>query len=699
MQHTQLFLNDQLVDLSDDSPIALTFQINNLGDPQNQAGNTSNQIQIPLTQNNKRIIGNADDIRFCNNIPYTQLKAKVIQNGIEIIPAGFAEIASVDIAGQNGDTCSITILSGNVDFFDQLAYQVYDMGDITTIPGAMQLFAPYNHIWNLENAATSQAKTDGWLYPVIDYGVLGVAQPYVIDVRQMRPAFYLKTAIDILIKSTGYQASGTLLQNPFYNSVIVPFSADSFDHGTDYQAQPDLLGIVAYSTQDQTATQIDFNVGNIGNLSFDNIQSDPNMQYDGVKFTAKTIFTADILVTIPKFYFKGRVGTNASNVDIQIYLTTPADGDLVVASLNYDLVSYGFTRVPGTSGSNEQGYVTYPPLKLSGTVDFQPGYEVYIRYQFYDGRPETFIMYSGAYVTIKANNQNVLFGQEVQCERLLPGISQTDLLKDTLQRFGIICQSDVPNNTITFISLKDIIKQIPIAKDWSSKCLNVGKSNAFVFNSNYVQSNTLTYQSDDAITFYYPYTGQIGYADDIININDKTLDIQQANMIQSQFAPSLNSPFLGGYTAQILKIDTTTDSLDFSIGTSPRLLIDNKLDLRTLSGSPSVTFTDGTNNIVVNDIISAPYFFKPGGEFSLMWKDSDGQPGLRSLYYKELERILNQTKVVTRYFLLTPRDIAELDLTIPIYIEQDNAYFYINQIYQWIKGQACKVELVKIGEI
>jgi hypothetical protein len=72
-------------------------------------------------------------------------------------------------------------------------------------------------------------------------------------------------------------------------------------------------------------------------------------------------------------------------------------------------------------------------------------------------------------------------------------------------------------------------------------------------------------------------------------------------------------------------------------------------------------------------------------------------PGLKTKYYPEFQKILTQTKKVTRYLLLTPRDILELDLHIPIYLQQDNSYYYINKIDSWRKGLPCKVELVKLG--
>jgi len=135
MNHIQLYLNDQLADLSDDHPIALTFQINNLAEVQNQQGNTSNQFKLPLTQNNRQILGYPDDITFCTNTPYTQLQARYIVNGIEVMPNAIAEIQQVD-----NDFADVVLLSGNVDFFDAIDGKLYDMGDSTTTYGVAKLW-------------------------------------------------------------------------------------------------------------------------------------------------------------------------------------------------------------------------------------------------------------------------------------------------------------------------------------------------------------------------------------------------------------------------------------------------------------------------------------------------------------------------------------------------------------------------------
>src|SRR3954463_2392403 len=171
MDQLQLYINNELVDLNDDSPIALSFQINNLADVRNQQGNTSNQFKLPLTQRNRQILGFPDDIAFATKLPYSKYDAKLIQDGLEIVPYGIAELNSIE-----QDNANITILSGNVDFFDSIDGKLYDMGDKTSQWGNGLVWQPYEHVWNLDNVVHSQIKTEGWIWPVVDYGLFDDAE-------------------------------------------------------------------------------------------------------------------------------------------------------------------------------------------------------------------------------------------------------------------------------------------------------------------------------------------------------------------------------------------------------------------------------------------------------------------------------------------------------------------------------------------
>jgi hypothetical protein len=678
MNQIQLFINDQLVDLSDDSPIALTFQINNLAEVQNQQGNTSNQFNLPLTQRNRIILGFPDDVAFCTNLPYQKYEAKIVQDGMEIVPYGICELSGI-----NQDTASVTILSGNVDFFDAIGGKLSDMGDSTSIwsnYGQDLVWQKYDHIWDLTNAAGSQQKTDGWIYPVIDYGLFTEDFTQPIDVHNLRPGFFIKTAIDLLLQSSGYTSSGSLLGNPLYPLMIAQFSNGSFEHGLDYQNQIDNQGCDVSLAQALTVTYSS-DPNPLGTIIFPNVISNVSGLYNpatGIYITDKPN-NVTITLTIPEFYFFGSYdSSDAANIDIIIMYTDPVNGDVPLTSTNYYLTGNP-TLV--RQGAYRHGYTITPKTVISFQTDLPANGAIRITWRFYGLSQSIFSMAQGSELIIKSNNQIVLFNQTVQCERIFPDISQKDLLKDTLQRFGIICQTDNTTKTVSFNSLKDIVSNIPIAKNWSSKCLNQGKQVSFQL-GNYAQLNYMQYQTDQNIL-------PLQYGWSQILVADQTLPAN-ATLFESPFGPSLNRPYYGGTIAQIAAMDPTSGTSDFSISIAPRILIDQKLNLSNLG--KTVTFTDGNgNNVLVNDVISTPYFWKPDGPYSLMFDN------LRKEYYTELEQILTQTKKVVRYIMLTPRDILELDMLIPVYIEQDNAYYYINKVDSWRKGQPTKVELVKLG--
>jgi hypothetical protein len=694
MDQLQLYLNDQLADLSDDQPIALTFQINNLADVKNQQGNTSNQFKLPLTQRNRQILGFPDDIAFCTNLPYQKYQAKLIQDGLEIIPYGIAELNGIE-----QDTANITILSGNVDFFDAIDGKLYDMGDSTSITsnyGQTLLWKQYDHVWNVDNVADSQHYTGGWIWPVVDYGAIDATNfTAPIDVHYLRPGFFIKTAIEIMLKSAGYKGAGSLLADPLYPLMICQFSNSSFEHGTDYQNQPDALGL---DVQQQTPTKITrlFNSSNgAGYYNWDTVNADPGNQLVPARdvYISKAVNTITISVFVPRVHLHGRLTTDQKTAFTMhiVYRDPnyPATPDTELSNFDFSFDGYaenkngnnpgGWVRYNGTNGSNLTADLDILNSKFSCDTQLPVGGGIYLSYVLHGGTPSWVEVYPGVQMTIKSQLQTVQYSQTIQCERIFPDISQKDLLKDSLQRFGVICQTDNAGKTISFNSLRDIVNNIPIAKDWSSKVLDQGRQVTYQL-GNYAQINYMQYQDDDNIPKKFGWSQVI--------IADQTLPAS-AELFTSPFAPTLNRPFTGGTIAQIKTIDDTNDSKDFSISVSPRILIDQKTKLPT---DKPVTFTDNAGHTrVVNDYISTPYFYKDGSTPNLTFNY------LRKQYYPQLEKILTQTKKVVRYILLNPRDILELDLLIPVYIAQDSAYYYINKIDAWRKGQPTKVELVKLG--
>ncbi|MCC8409783.1 hypothetical protein LJ707_12660 [Mucilaginibacter sp. UR6-1] len=679
----QLFINDQLVDLADDNAIALTFQINNLGEVKNQQGNTSNQFKLPLTQRNRRILGFPDDVAFNTGELYKRYNAKLVQDGLEVIPYGIAELNSID-----NDVVNITILSGNVDFFDALGGKIYEMGDSTSQwskYGKQLFWQSHDHEWNLHSVISSQQNTEGWIYPVVDYGKLTynpAGGQHEINVRQLRPGFFVKTAVNMLVSSTGYRASGSLTKDLLYDKLICQFSNSKWEHGTDYQNQPDELSSAVSLASDFSRQHPDIH-SNKGTVQFNRVDADKGKQFkNGTTFTAIETMKVEVKFFIPEFIFTG-VYKGSPNSTFKFILRVNRKGtEQIVQEMFFDLsADYTITIKALKVGSR-----IFRNQTLSLEIPLEKNDSLRMDYEFFGDRPSGFTLKQGASLTIKPINQDVQYGQTVQCERILPDLSQKDFLKDILQRFGIICQTNAVERTIVFSSLRDIVKNIPNAKDWTGKCLDQGKQITYQL-GNYAQMNYMLFEEDDAIP---PKFGQAQ-----IDIQDASLPAS-AELFKSPFAPSLNTPYIGGPVAQIRMMEQEGD--DFSIEVSPRLLVN---EIRYISDATPIKFFDGTNEVIVkNDYISTPYFYKEGAEQHLCYADMfDGNttyPGTKSRYYAELEKVLQQTKKVVRYFTLTPRDVLELDLLIPVYLQQDGAYYYINKIDSWRKGQPTKVELIRL---
>ncbi|QQL50341.1 hypothetical protein [Mucilaginibacter ginkgonis] len=661
MHNLQLYINQELVDLADDSPIALTFQINNLAEVRNQQGNTSNQFKLPLTQRNRIILGFADKVAICTDAPYKQYQARIIQDGIETVPYGTAELNSIE-----QDAANMTILSGNVDFFDAIDAKIYDMGDSTTTTGAQLPFKSYNHDWTLDNVVNSQRKTKGWIWPVVDYGKVDTDTTQPVDVRYLRPGFFLKTAIDIIVGNAGYKAQGSLLSDPLYQKLIVQFANDSFAHGSNIQNQRNVYSIAVHSTAPQTCAYQTSNSGHENTIAFQAVDDDPSHSFNTSSFAFEA--PIDMVATVEFAYSIGvqlsGKKTKGMNVFIQFY-------DPATDMLNHVVYNAHDTDQPKFVPKN------YLHQKLSADVTFKKGQTVICGYTLLDGNVLGIIS-PGATFTVTNKQGDVLFGHTIQCERIFPDIGQKDLLKDTLQRFGIICQTDNTNRTVTFASFRDIVNNIPNAYDWTEKCIDQGKTISFQLGG-YAQANNMKYKADDSVL-------PTGFADSVIKVADTTLPAT-TDLFESQFAPTQNRPWINGTIAVINKVDqSSNENTDFNISTQPRILV-----LETINAQ-NISFTDGPNTRTLNnDVVAVPYFHREDRPDSLKFEN------LRQRYYSELERILKQSKKVVRLFLLTPLDIAQLDLLIPVYLRQDGAYFYINKIDAWQKGKPTKVELIKLG--
>lgn len=701
-QQIQIYINDEIVDIHPDEDPVLTFQINELASTDSINGNVTNVFALADTQRNRAILGFPDDITIDSLAPYRFYPAKVVVAGVEVIPLGQAEIQNFD-----NDKFNMLITSGNIDFFDAINFQIRDMGDSTSAATNYGLTLPwqdYDHVWSVDSMVDSQTKTDGWIWPIVSYGGVPDNPPFtdpgqLINVRNQRPAFFLHTFVEILAKAANYRIDyerSSLMRDPLYQKLLIPFSASSFEHGTDYQNQIPEGG---FETTLGVAKQVSPGGPSSGNIQFNPVPLVP----DGINYTASGNITGKVTL-IFDFYMYGYIyGNSPSQVTIGINARNPYPdtGNTNVGSQVLSFGSYGQpTLVDGTSGSTREAYQTFHNVKIMVDAPLANGMQLNINFSTQHSGVTYWKMLAGATWTFEPDEVGVLFGQMIQCERILPDIGQKDLLKCIFQKFATVCQTDNINRKITFASFTDIVQNIPNALDWSDKLVDNGRQLYYQLDG-FTRINWLRYQQDSSI----PVANMPRFfADDRIIVDDQTLSPAnpQQDLFTSIFAPTLNQPYIGGSIARLSDPNSTES---FSAPDSPRLLVDQKYVLRSAAdgSGEKVVFSDAdsgyetyTRQLTGGQVISVPYFYKPDGEFNLCFCDKGNQPGLRTKYYGPVEKMLKQYKKLVLFFVLTPYDIASLDLLVPIYVRHYNAYFYISKIDSWKHGQACKVEVVKL---
>ena len=90
----------------------------------------------------------------------------------------------------------------------------------------------------------------------------------------------------------------------------------------------------------------------------------------------------------------------------------------------------------------------------------------------------------------------------------------------------------------------------------------------------------------------------------------------------------------------------------------------------------------------------------PGGatDIDSPKKASPQEVSMASLIYNYagLSRLLTKTKLRRCKFNLPVYEVAGLKHYIPIYIRQYKAYYYVNKIENYIAGQLCTIELIKL---
>jgi hypothetical protein len=261
----------------------------------------------------------------------------------------------------------------------------------------------------------------------------------------------------------------------------------------------------------------------------------------------------------------------------------------------------------------------------------------------------------------------VLFEEE------FAGMSIKQFVSEILWRFNLTIFKDPFLNSYTLKYLSEIVNATPL--NWSDK-FNGLESESYIV-GDYGQRSWLRHRYDDENSFY----------------NDGYFDVNNTNLKESKtiiqsftYSPEFNPSVDIGFSTNVYKFwnKEVKDNGDVNYKPVSNRFYFLKSEAIVLSGTTIKSEVLGDNTHITN----ARREIFAGLKYS----------EIVDAYYSQMQQLLNQSKMMNVSLRLTEIDIANIDLSIPIYLSQLGGSFLINKIQNFAPYKDTKVELIKLNK-
>jgi hypothetical protein len=283
---------------------------------------------------------------------------------------------------------------------------------------------------------------------------------------------------------------------------------------------------------------------------------------------------------------------------------------------------------------------------------------------------------------IEITNPVIAFGSPLLPHNHLPDITQIDLIKIICNMFGLIPETVPRDRKVFFWNYLLLYENIPNARDWSAYLSEREDESEFKF-GDYAQVNYLKYkESEDVI----PDNGKgiMQVADetlpaekDIMEVDISTCD--EVTILTNVPSANVSRITFNKYDNKIVDVPAGTaytqeDEID------PRIVFIKQLSAaKTFGIRPAVAAGGSIDTVSPKTATSIDVSFS-----NLVTN------------YAGLSRLLTKTNLRRAKFNLPVYEVAELKHYIPIYLRQYKAYFYVNKINNFVPGQLCTIDLIKL---
>lgn len=667
MQKNELIVNGVSLDLAPNTVVGITYQANNIGEIQNRQGDYSNTFKLPFTEKNRVFFENAENVNSGTLIPYRTFTASYYESGLPIIRDGVLTLIETD----NG--YSVRLNSGNTDFFKLL-------GDATV----GDLYAGESHVMNFDTIIASLDESQNYIYPTVDFRKYPEASPLPLwddgmDVRWFRPFLFVKKILERMADVYDYNIVGSFVDSDICQKLL--FSPDNCvnDENVTYEffSSIDIPGYVLLGTIPEAPTGDSFTY-------FEEVNSSPN--------TELTATVGGITTPI------GGAGTMKLKYDFQAFIRMTEDPIIEYdrqKGITVQILKVGTgviasdVLVSDSLYAEDWFYTALGTLNLPYTVNEGDQYFARVLFEIQEADNTGFdfgFNTAGLFELTFIPDVNMNYGSIVLLQNCYT-MKQKDFLKDLMNMFCILPQTNTFTRTISFNFLDDLLVKMGSSLDWSSK-IDTRQINVTYQWGDYAQKNNFLYKDvPNVIDFYQPKFGRGTFF-----IDDKNLPIEKTVVQLNTSAVEMSAD---NYICSIQAVEPLTG--EWSNPNNRFLVLDRKPYLEDYYK----TLIDTYGNTYFDENPVIPYFFFGANNslgFSFLFTMDIG---LLDKFYKVIQQVNYKSKYIEVFAFLNSNDIRNIDFTIPIFLNVQhkkvniNGYFYLNIVSQY-RGGLTKIGLVRL---
>ena len=502
---TKIYINNEQIDLTDEVSIPLNFNIADIREPEKRSTTWSKTVVLPGTTFNNELFSNIWNVNAVINSTGTTNFTPNFNPNLKAI----AEI-TYNEATQFKGICQL--LNVNVTDKYEIQYEVCFYGSLQNIyqdftNGYLRDIdlTEYNHNYTLHNQFLSWSRTNGYVYPHIDYGKRINSQFKVDDIY---PAVFVKTLIDKMFSQAGYTYQSNFFETDTFKKLIIPYNGQSLlslsgeqIENRSFRAEKTTKQVVEFAASGTTFYQDNQLSTYSGDIIFQDETTAPNFD-PGNNFNFNTYFKAS---RSGNYKLKAYIKLNVAYYPFRTFTFTNSYtfGSLAITKSGNQLANIPLTFVPnGTNFSNNRfnirvskdgsNEITYGELSsdAEGVLEIQTYLNAneQVRCAILTNSPEYFFLLPQidefdyapvegdlniaptSYFTGQLLDSTIQEGDTVILSDVLPdNIKQSDFFNSIIKAFNLFVEVDKSNEFNLLIEPRPTFYSSGTVNDWSDK--------------------------------------------------------------------------------------------------------------------------------------------------------------------------------------------------------------------------------------